>query len=91
MSKLPTADDFLQDHPQISHYYDDITDEMVCFSKDVQKAMIEFAKLQSVAFAKWIANSELLYTKQLYEAMIVYKCETVEELFDYFIKNHYNK
>jgi hypothetical protein len=53
---------------------------------------IEFAKLQSVAFAKWIANSELHgYAKQLYEAMLIHKCETVEELFDYFIENHYNK
>lgn len=42
---VPTAEDFLQDHHQISHFYDDKTNNMVCFSDDVQKAMIEFAKL----------------------------------------------
>ena len=45
MKKVPTAEDFLQDHHQISHFYDDKTNNMVCFSDDVQKAMIEFAKL----------------------------------------------
>ena len=44
MSKIPTAEDFLQEHPQISHFYDDKTNQMVCFSADVQKALIEFAK-----------------------------------------------
>ena len=45
MSTIPTAEEFLQDHHQISHFYDDKTNNMVCFSDDVQKAMIEFAKL----------------------------------------------
>jgi len=45
MSKTPTAEDFLQDHLEISHFYDDKTNQMVCFSSDMQKAMIEFAKL----------------------------------------------
>ena len=40
-----TAEDFLQDHLEISHFYDDKTENMVCYSDDVQKAMIEFAKL----------------------------------------------
>lgn len=43
--KIPTAEDFLQEHHQISHYYDDKTDRMVCFDDDVKKAMIEFAKI----------------------------------------------
>jgi len=44
MITIPTAEEFLQDHHQISHFYDDKTNNMVCFSDDVQKAMIEFAK-----------------------------------------------
>jgi hypothetical protein len=32
---VPTAEDFLQDHHQISHFYDDKTNNMVCFSDDV--------------------------------------------------------
>ena len=42
---LPTAEEFLQEHHQISHFYSDKEEQMVCFSSDVQKAMIEFAKL----------------------------------------------
>jgi len=45
MNKIPTAEDFLQEHSKISHFYDDKTNQMVCFSADVQKALIEFAKL----------------------------------------------
>jgi len=45
MSKIPTAEEFLQNHLEISHFYDDKTNQMVCFSADVEKAMIEFAKL----------------------------------------------
>jgi hypothetical protein len=39
-----TAYDFLQGSFTISHFYNDKYNEMVCFSKDVEKAMIEFAK-----------------------------------------------
>ena len=38
---VPTAEDFLQHHLQISHLYEKIT----CLSDDVKQAMIEFAKL----------------------------------------------
>jgi len=44
-NKIPTAEEFLQNHNQISHYYDDKTSKMVCFDDDVKTAMIEFAKL----------------------------------------------
>ena len=54
---IPTAEDFLQDHLEISHFYDDKTQNMVCFSDDVQKAMIEFAKMHVEAALK--AASEL--------------------------------
>jgi hypothetical protein len=40
-----TAEEFLQNHLQISHFYDDKTNQMVCYSDEVQQAMIEFAKL----------------------------------------------
>jgi hypothetical protein len=59
MENITTAEEFLQDHLQISHFYDDKTDRMVCFSDDVQKAMIEFAKLHVEAALK-IANEEAL-------------------------------
>ena len=52
MEKTPTAEDFLQDHLEISHFYDDKTQNMVCYSDDVQKAMIEFAKLHVKAALK---------------------------------------
>lgn len=43
-----TPDEFLQDHPQISHFFDDKTGQMVCFSSDVEKAMIEYAKIYKI-------------------------------------------
>ena len=49
---MPSAEDFLQDHLEISHFYDDKTENMVCYSDDVQKAMIEFAKLHVEAALK---------------------------------------
>ena len=42
---IPTAEEFLQDSFTISHFYNDKYNRMSCFSDDVQKAMIEFAKL----------------------------------------------
>jgi hypothetical protein len=44
-NKILTAEDFIQEHLEISHFYDDKTNRMVCFSEDVQQVMIEFAKL----------------------------------------------
>ena len=52
MENITTTEDFLQDHLQISHFFDDKTDRMVCFSDDVQQAMIEFAKLHVEAALK---------------------------------------
>ena len=52
MEKVQSAEDFLQDHLQISHFYDDKTEQMVCYSDDVQKAMTEFAKLHVEAALK---------------------------------------
>jgi hypothetical protein len=52
--KIPTAEDFLQNSLTISHFYDDKTENMVCFSDDVQQAMIEFAKLHVEACKKEI-------------------------------------
>jgi hypothetical protein len=47
-----TAEEFLQNHLQISHFYDDKTNQMVCYSDEVQQAMIEFAKLHVIAALK---------------------------------------
>ena len=41
-----TAEDFLQEHLEISHFFSDAYEETVCFSKDVQKAMKEYTKLK---------------------------------------------
>jgi hypothetical protein len=57
MTKIPTAEDFLQEHSKISHFYDDKTNQMVCFSADVQKALIEFAKLHVEAALKAAATN----------------------------------
>ena len=64
MEKVQSAEDFLQDHLQISHFYDDKTENMVCYSADVQKAMIEFAKLHVEAALK--AASEGQIERDLY-------------------------
>lgn len=56
MEKTQTAEDFLQDHLEISHFYDDKTQNMVCYSDDVQKAMIEFAKLHVYAALKAVED-----------------------------------
>jgi hypothetical protein len=45
MEKVPTAEEFLAMHPKISHYYSEEVEKMVCYSDEVQQAMIEFAKL----------------------------------------------
>ena len=55
---IPTAEEFLQDSFTISHFYNDKYNRMSCFSDDVQKAMIEFAKLHVEAALKTVwANS----------------------------------
>jgi len=41
-----TAEDFLQEHLEISYFYNDKYDKMCCLSNDVQKAMKEYAKLK---------------------------------------------
>lgn len=51
-NNILTAEEFLQNHHQISHFYNDETDKMCCFSDDMQKAMIEFAKLHVKAALK---------------------------------------
>jgi len=40
-----TTEDFLQEHNEISHFFEESTQRMVCFDDDVKKAMIEFTKL----------------------------------------------
>lgn len=61
MSKIPTAEDWLQMSP-ISHYYDDKTDRIVCFADNVKYAMIEFAKLHCEEQQKEILNQVELIT-----------------------------
>ena len=49
---MTTAEEFLQNHLQISYFYDDKTNQMVCYSDEIQQAMIEFAKLHVKAALK---------------------------------------
>ena len=61
MSKIPTAEDFLQDSFTISHFYNDKYDKMMCFSDDVRKAMIEFAKYHVEQALKAVIEAPIEY------------------------------
>lgn len=39
-----TPDQFLQNHPTISHFYDDTTNQMVVPSEQLEQAMKEYAQ-----------------------------------------------
>lgn len=52
LDNMITAEEFLQEHPVISHYYDDEFDWEVVPTLQVQQAMIEFAKLHVEAALK---------------------------------------
>ena len=39
------AEEFLNQHLTISHFYDDITDQMVVPSSQLEQAMVDFAKM----------------------------------------------
>jgi hypothetical protein len=54
---MKTVEEFLQNHLQISHFYDDKTNQMVCYSDEVQQAMVEFAKLHCEAQLKAILEN----------------------------------
>jgi len=47
-----TAEEFLQYHLEISYFYDDKTEKVVCYSDEVEQAMIEFAKFHLSNFSK---------------------------------------
>lgn len=80
MKNIPTAEEFLQDHLEISHFYDDKTNQMVCFSSDVQKAMIEFAKLHVESALKEVSKL------RVYEQISYRNLDSSEVK---FIKNSY--
>lgn len=65
-----TAEDFLQEHLEISHFYLDKYEQTCCFSADVQKAMREFAELKC---------------KELLE-IVAEKAKTRKEYYDPFIE-----
>lgn len=56
-----TADDFLQDSLKISHFYIDECKEMGCFSRDVQKAMVEFAELKCKELLEIVAEKATVF------------------------------
>ena len=47
-----TAEEFLNQHLTISHFYDDITDQMVVPSSQLEQAMVDFAKMHVVQALK---------------------------------------
>jgi len=55
-NNIPTSEEFLQNHLQISHFYDDKTNQMVCYSDEVQQVMVEFAKLHCEKQLKQLEN-----------------------------------
>ena len=61
-----TTEEFLQDSLDISHFYNDDYNEMMVFSKDVQKAMMEYAKLKCKELLQIVA--EKAKTKTIYES-----------------------
>jgi hypothetical protein len=54
-----TAEEFLQYHLEISYFYDDKTEKVVCYSDEVEQAMVEFAKLH-VTEALKAANEKVI-------------------------------
>jgi len=64
-------------------------------AKDNHKIAQKSAEITTdiaIKFAEWIADTKIHgYSKQLYEAMIIHKVKTTEELFQVFIDNHYGK
>ena len=68
-----TAEEFLQNHLEISYFFDDITESVVCYSDEVQKAMIEFAKLHVEAALKAASKN----------AYVEYIDLDTNEIFDY--------
>jgi hypothetical protein len=56
-----TAEEFLQNNLTISHFYNDEYGKMCCLSDEMQKAMIEFAKLH-VESALKEANKKAIMT-----------------------------
>lgn len=58
------AEDFLQEHLEISHFYSDAYEEMCCLSSDLQKAMKEYAKLKCQELLLVVAEkAEISYNK----------------------------
>jgi hypothetical protein len=57
-----TAEEFLQYHLEISYFYDDKTEKVVCYSDEVEQAMVEFAKLHVTEALK--AANEKVQTKE---------------------------
>ena len=50
------AEEFLNQHLTISHFYDDITDQMVVPSSQLEQAMVDFAKMHVVQALKEASN-----------------------------------
>ena len=81
MNDIPSAEEFLQMHHQISHFYDDKTDKMVCFSDDVEKAMIEFAKIHREAILEAAAdNAEIRLNEGGESGAVVFNINTYNRL-----------
>jgi hypothetical protein len=51
-----TAENFLQEHLEVSHFYNDKYDKMCCLSEDIQKAMKEYATLKCKELLEIVAE-----------------------------------
>jgi hypothetical protein len=55
------AEEFLNQHLTISHFYDDITDQMVVPSSQLEQAMVDFAKIHVKQALKEASEKVIMY------------------------------
>lgn len=56
---LKTTEDFLKFHTEISYFFDEKTEQMVCYADEVKKAMVEFAQIHVKAALKAVADADM--------------------------------
>lgn len=75
-----TAEEFLQDSLEISHFYHDKYERMCCLSDDVQKAMIGFSKTKCKELLEIVAEKAKIVDEDndVYEQPHVFICHGEE-------------
>ena len=74
-----TAEEFLQEHSQISHYYDPETERMVCFADQVKQAMVEFAQHHVEQALKAASESIECYNSEQESILNAYPKENIND------------